>query len=81
MKYEDAIKIKNTNKHLIGTISNKGFTIDEIIIVPSKEESRNRFFSLYLAGQSPDFAIEMYKGEDMLVWAIDRKYLYESNKI
>ncbi len=79
MKYEEAIKIRALNRHLIGTMSKNGFMIDEIIIVPSKKESRNKFFAQFLFGQTPESVIELFPKEDMQVWAIDKKYLYESN--
>lgn len=79
MKYEEAIKIRAMNGHLIGTMSENGFMIDEIIIVPSKTESRNKFFAQYLSGKAPESVIKLFQNEDMQVWAIDKKYLYESN--
>jgi hypothetical protein len=79
MKYEEAIKIRAMNGHLVGTMSKNGFMIDEIIIVPSKTESRNKFFALFLSGKAPESVIELFQNEDMQVWAIDKKYLYESN--
>ena len=79
MKYEEAIKIRAMNGHLIGTMSKNGFMIDEIIIVPSKTESRNKFFAQFLSGKAPESVIELFQNEDMQVWAIDKKYLYESN--
>lgn len=41
MKYEDAVKLRNKNEFRIGDYTDKGFVIDEIIIVPSDEHKRN----------------------------------------
>lgn len=79
MKYEEAIKIRAMNEHLIGTMSKNGFMIDEIIIVPSNTESRKKFFARYLSGQAPESVIKFFQKEDMQVWAIDKKYLHQSN--
>ena len=79
MKYEEAINIRVMNRYLIGTMSKNGFMIDEIIIVPSKTESRNKFFAQFLSGQAPESVIELFQKEDMQVWAIDKNYLHESN--
>lgn len=79
MKYEEAIRVRAMNGHLIGTMSKNGFMIDEIIIVPSNAESRNKFFARYLSGQTSETVIEFFQEEDMQVWAIDKKYLHESN--
>lgn len=79
MKYNEAEQIKQLNPQLIGSYSEKGFLIDEIIIVPTREDSRNKFFKMYLAGQSPESAIKLFTNEDVQVWVIDKKYLHESN--
>lgn len=79
MRYKEAIKIKQLNSKLIGTYSEKGFMIDDIIIVPTKAKYRNEFFKTYLAGQSIEPALKLLKNEDVQVWAIDKKYLHESN--
>ena len=57
MKYEEAIKIRAMNGHLIGTMSKNGFMIDEIIIVPSMTESRNKFFAQFPSGKAPESVI------------------------
>ena len=44
MTYEDAVMLRNKNVHRIGEVTEKGFTINEIIIVPYDEHKRNSFF-------------------------------------
>lgn len=44
--YNEAIKIANANKHLIGKTW-KGARIEDVIIVPTDQDERNTFWSLY----------------------------------
>lgn len=40
MTYKDAVMLRNKNVHRIGEVTEKGFTINEIIIVPYDEHKR-----------------------------------------
>lgn len=48
MKIEDARKKVQTYKNLIGTVDDKGFSVDTILIVPHDEKNRQRFFNNYV---------------------------------
>lgn len=79
MKYDEAVKLKLSKLNLIGTIDNKGFTIGEILIVPSDVCLRDIFFTTYLATKDADKAICPYINDDVEVWAIDIKHLQDAN--
>lgn len=79
MKYEDALKLKDESKSLIGTKDSKGFTIGEIIIVPSNEEERNAFFDSCILDYDFESAIIPYIDSDLEVWALDLDYLKKAN--
>ena len=48
MDYNNAIKYIEDHWNLVGTTTEKGLKIGKLIIVPSNEKSRERFFSSYL---------------------------------
>ena len=79
MKYDEAIKLKEANKNLVGTIDEKGFVIGDILIVPSDEKKRNDFFRSYLVNNNSDMAISSFKDVDVEVWTIDAKHLQDAN--
>ena len=79
MTYEEALILKRQKSNLIGTVDEKGFTIGEILIVPTNEKSRNDFFMSYLLSRNADISIESFIDEPMELWAIDTKHLEEAN--
>lgn len=79
MTYEEALILKKQKSNLIGTVDEKGFTIGEILIVPTNEKSRNDFFMSYLLNRNADMSIESFINEPMELWAIDTKHLEEAN--
>ena len=79
MKYEDALKLKEESKLLIGTKDSKGFTIGEIIIVPSNEEERNAFLNSCILDYDFESAIIPYIDGELEVWALDLDYLKKAN--
>ena len=79
MKYDEAIKLKEANKKLVGTIDEKGFIIGDILIVPSDKKKRNVFFRSYLINHDSNMAIFPFKDADVEVWAIDTKHLEDAN--
>lgn len=79
MTYQEANQLKINNLHLLKTVDAKGFTIDEIIIVPTNESSRHEFFKDYLFSNDPDIALSRFINDDLEVWAIDTRHLRESN--
>lgn len=79
MTYEDAVKLRSKNEFRIGSINDKGFYIGEIIIVPSNEDNRNKFFRQYLYNRNAELSILPFSNDDVLVWAIDTKHLQQNN--
>lgn len=43
MKYKEAQEVIRNHFHLIGKINEKGFIINELIMVPQDEDKRNRY--------------------------------------
>lgn len=81
MTYEDAVLLRNKNVHRIGEVTEKGFTINEIIIVPYDEHKRNSFFLQYLISHDAMASIKPYINDEVLVWAIDTKHLEQNNML
>lgn len=79
MKYEDALKLKNESKNLIGTRDNKGFTVGEIIIVPSDEGERKSFFDSCNLTYDFESALIPFIDSELEVWALDLDYLKKAN--
>lgn len=79
MTYSEAIKYKESKMNLIGTKDSKGFNIDEILVVPSNETERNKFFESYLSTQDAEKAISKIKDTSFDVWTIDKKHLQQAN--
>lgn len=79
MTYEDAVRLRKKNEFRIGKLTDKGFTINEIIIVPFDEQKRNIFFQHYLINHDAQTSIKPYINDEVLVWAIDIKHLQNNN--
>ena len=79
MKYNDAQEVIRNHSHLIGKINEKGFVINELIMVPQDEDKRNRYIQSYIQTKDANRSIEPYINEELSVWAIDTKHLMESN--
>lgn len=79
MKYQEAQDVIKSNSHLIGKINEKGFVINELIMVPQDEDKRNRYIQSYIKTKDANRSIEPYIDEELSVWAIDTKHLMESN--
>lgn len=79
MKYSEAQEYIKDNKNLIGTTTARGLNIGKLIIVPSNENSRSKFFSSYLLTNDEKSAILQYVNESVEVWAIDLFYLQRNN--
>jgi hypothetical protein len=79
MTYRQAKELREKNLKLIGTIDSQGFTIGELLIVPSNPQSQISFLQKYLITQNADNAISAYIGEDLLVWAVDIQHLLDDN--
>lgn len=81
MTYFEAKQWRDSHKDLIGTIDNNGFHITDLIIVPTNELSRRRFFNdfLFTYYLSKEELILPYSSEDMQVWSIDMDRFHEDN--
>lgn len=79
MNYVEAAKIKQENIHLIGTSDEKGFTIGDIIILPTDENEKKLFFQSYLSSWDAESALFPFISSDLQVWTIDTNYLKRAN--
>lgn len=78
MNYQEALDLKEKRMHLLGTIDAKGFSIDELVILPKNQVLQQEFWRRYLVSSNADTAIQPYINEDLDVWAIDKHHLQEA---
>lgn len=81
MKIEDARKKVQTYRKLIGTVDDKGFSVDTILIVPHDEKKRQRFFNTYVLDMDMEKALAPFLKEDLDVLAVDLKHLEDSQTL
>lgn len=81
MKIEDARKKVQTYRSLIGTVDDKGFSVDKILIVPHDEKKRQRFFNNYVLDMDMEKALAPFLKEDLDVLAVDLKHLEDSQTL
>ena len=81
MNINDAKKMALSYKNMIGTVDEKGFSIDKILIVPHNEKLRKKFFDKYVLNMDMEEAIAPYQDEDMDVWAVDFKHFEDSRTL
>ena len=79
MNYAQAQKVVQNNRHLIGTVNEKGFNVSEIIIIPSDQNLRDQFIRLYLSSKDASKSILPFIDADLEVWGIDTKHLFQAN--
>ena len=79
MDYSEAIKYRNENENLIGTKTDKGLKIGQLLIVPADDEDRRKFFSSYFFIGDENEAIRPFVGSPVEVWAIDTEFLNKNN--
>ena len=79
MDYSEAIKFRNDNEYLIGTKTDKGLKIGQLLIVPADDEDRRKFFSSYFFIGDENEAIRPFVGWPVEVWAIDTEFLNKNN--
>ena len=73
MEFNQAILLKEKNKHLIGK-NEKGATIEELILVPTNHESADQFLKIYLQILDGEKAIIPFSGNDVDIVAVfDKK--------
>lgn len=78
MYYQDAIDLKEQMKNLIGTIDEKGFYIDDLVIVPKDQTLQQEFWRRYMLSMDAETAILPYTNVNLDVWAIDKYHLQEA---
>lgn len=77
MEFNQAVQIKEKNKHLIGK-KDKGATIEELILVPTSNPSAEDFLKIYLQLLDGEKAIIPYTGSDVDVVAVfDKKRIHQ----
>lgn len=79
MTYIEALNLKNKNSHLIGLTNDRGFKIDNIIILPSNKNFQEKFLLTLAATNDAERALSPYKDNDLVVWAIDTRHFVQSN--
>ena len=79
MDYSEAIKFRNDKECLIGTKTDKGLKIGQLLILPADEGDRRKFFSSYFFIGDEDEAIRPFVGSPVEVWAIDTEFLNKNN--
>lgn len=79
MKYKEAKERREEMSHIIGRVNSKGFQITKILIVPSDEHKRNRYFQSYIFNHNEEICIAPYITDDVQLWGIDENYLIKSN--
>ena len=79
MTYSDARNWIDKNSNLIGTVDRKGFTVSNLIIVPSNDAERKAFWDAYLFSHNEKSAIVPYIGSDVQVWSVDLGRLESHN--
>lgn len=79
MIYSEALELIKRSSHLIGKTNERGFIINELIIVPSDSANRQQYIREYLNTKNAELAISPYVEEDVEVWAIDTEHLKNAN--
>jgi len=72
MNLADALQLRHRNIHLIGQ-QNKGWTLDELILVPSDPVLAASFKQRYLESLNAEVAFEPFIGADVDVVAVFEK--------
>lgn len=75
MTYKEALEWMEANKHLVGTETEKGMFIEELVAVPVNPSDRESFLRSYVLNRDSEVSVFPYVGDDMEVWAIDTNRL------
>ncbi len=67
MQFTEATALAKKNSHLIGK-TYKGYTIDEVIVVPTDEYERDAFEKEYARTSNLQLALEKYLNADLSVF-------------
>lgn len=75
MTYKEALEWIETNKHLVGTETDKGMFIGELVAVPVNPSDRESFLRSYVRNRDSGVSVFPFVGDEMEVWAIDTNRL------
>ena len=75
MTYNEAFNWIEAKKHLIGTETEKGMLIGDLVAVPVDSSARESFLRAYVLNRNSEASIIPFIGDDMEVWAIDTNRL------
>lgn len=80
MLYSEAIKYIESQKSLIGSTNQKGFIINELVIVPTDPNHQRKVIeNLILKPSNKDIkSIPFNDDVDVQVWAIDTEHLVKA---
>ena len=67
MTYQAAIDWIEANKHLIGTETEKGMYIGDLVAVPVDSNNRESYLRSYILDRNPETSIIPFIGGDMEV--------------
>lgn len=78
MRYLDAVKLRESKKHLIGTKNAQGFYYGDLVILPSNENERNQCLKQYVLN---NLVLNHYykEDEDVVLWGIDTYHMEKDN--
>lgn len=75
MTYEKALEWIEANKKLIGTETEKGMYIGDLVAVPVNLTERENFLRTYVLNRGKNASIIPVRGDDFSVWGIDTNRL------
>lgn len=81
MDIEKARKLVASYQKLIGTVNDKGFVIDHILIVPRNPKSRQSYFKVYVTNLEMEEALAPFVNEDLDIWAVDFTHVQDSQTL
>ena len=79
MTYAEAAKWREENLDRVGSTDEKGFIVDDLLIVPAENPDRDNFLSQYIQDVEASVAIIPFMNDNMQVWAVDTRHLKSTN--
>ena len=79
MNFQEALELIERKKDILGSTTEKGVTIDLILVVPTDSEQREAFVQILMLTRSPQQAILPFTNGDVEVWATSSNCLYNQN--
>lgn len=71
MTYKQALEWIEANKQLIGTETEKGMKIGELVAVPVDPKDKEAFIRSYIFNKNNGITVLPYTNGELEVWAID----------